>query len=29
VERDYFEKEKTKIAYLIAFASDIAPICKK
>jgi hypothetical protein len=29
VKRDSFEKEKTKIGYLIAFASDIAPICKK
>jgi hypothetical protein len=29
MKKDSFENEKTKIAYLIAFASNIAPICKK
>lgn len=29
IKRNELENQKTKIAYLIAFASDLAPICKK
>jgi hypothetical protein len=28
IERSYYDTQRTKIAYLIAFASDLAPICK-
>lgn len=28
IERSYYDTQHTKIAYLIAFASDLAPICK-
>jgi hypothetical protein len=29
IPRDYKENERVKGAYLIAFASDLAPICKE
>lgn len=29
IKRDHLENQKIKIAYLVAFASDLAPICKK